>query len=109
MGRKRRFLIVPKGTANNVGGSVRFRDKGIYVLTAAVTDKSGRVFTAAEEIKVYPVTAFSFTLPETAHTDKAVTVSVTSSESQEMKAEWTVVYNGESILLFRCAGGAADQ
>ena len=88
-----------EGTLNNVGGSVRFRDKGIYVLTAAVTDKSGRVFTAAEEIKVYPVTAFSFTLPETAHTDKAVTVSVTSSESQEVKAEWTVVYNGESILL----------
>ena len=88
-----------EGTLKNVGGSVRFRDKGIYVLTAAVTDKSGRVFTAVEEIKVYPVAAFSFTLPEIAHTDKAVTVSVTSSELQEMKAEWTVVHNGESISL----------
>lgn len=57
-------------TLNNVGGSVRFRDKGIYVLTAAVTDKSGRVFTVAEEINVYPVAVFSFTLPETTHTDK---------------------------------------
>ncbi|MGC6175148.1 hypothetical protein [Lacrimispora sp. 38-1] len=88
-----------EGMLHNVGGSVRFREKGVYALTAAVTDKSGRVFTVAEEIKVYPVAAFSFTLPETAHTDQAVTVSVTSSEIQEMKAEWTVVYNGESISL----------
>ena len=88
-----------EGTLNNGGGSVRFRDKGIYALTAAVTDKSGRVFTVAEEIKVYPVAAFSFTLPETVHTDKAVTVSVTSSELQDMKAEWTVTYNGESVSL----------
>lgn len=88
-----------EGTLNNVGGSVRFRDKGIYVLTAAVTDKSGRVFTVAEEIKVYPVAAFSFTLPETAHTDQTVTVSVTSSELQDMRAEWTVTYNGESVSL----------
>ena len=88
-----------EGTLYNVGGSVRFREKGVYVMIAAVTDKSGRVFTAAEEIKVYPVAAFSFTLPETAHTDQAVTVSVTSSEMQEMKAEWTVVHNGEGISL----------
>ena len=88
-----------EGTLDNVGGSIRFREKGLYVLTATVTDKSGRVFTATEEIKVYPVAAFSFTLPETAHTDKAVTVSVTSSELQDMKAEWTILYNGESVTL----------
>ena len=88
-----------EGTLNNVGGSIRFREKGAYALSAAVTDKSGRVFTATEEIKVYPVAAFSFTLPETAHTDKAVTVPVISSELQEMKAEWTIFYNGESVPL----------
>ncbi|WFR59142.1 S-layer homology domain-containing protein [Anaerocolumna sp. AGMB13025] len=88
-----------EGTLDNVGGSVRFREKGVYALTAAVTDKSGRVFTATEEIKVYPVAAFSFTLPETAHTDKAVTVSVTSSELQDMKAEWMILHNGESVPL----------
>lgn len=88
-----------EGTPDDAGGSLRFKEKGMYALTAAVTDKSGRVFAATEEIKVYPVAAFSFTLPETAHTDKAVTVSVTSSELQAMKAEWTVVYNGESVPL----------
>jgi hypothetical protein len=88
-----------EGTLNNVGGSVRFREKGVYALTASVTDKSGRVFTATAEIKVYPVAAFSFTLPETAHTDKAVTVLVTSSELQDMKAEWTILHNGESVPL----------
>lgn len=88
-----------EGTLHNVGGSIRFREKGVYAMTASVTDKSGRVFTAADETKVYPVAAFSFTLPETAHTDKAVTVSVTSSELQEMKAEWTILHNGESVPL----------
>ncbi len=88
-----------EGTPDDAGGSLRFKEKGMYALTAAVTDKSGRVFAATEEIKVYPVAAFSFTLPETAHTDKAVTVSVTSSELQKMKAEWTILYNGESVPL----------
>lgn len=86
-----------EGTLDNVGGSVRFREKGVYALTASVTDKSGRVFTTTAEIKVYPVAVFSFTLPETAHTDEAVTVSVTSSELQDMKAEWTILHNGESV------------
>lgn len=88
-----------EGTLNNVGGSVRFREKGLYALNASVTDKSGRVFTATAEIKVYPVAVFSFTLPETAHTDKAVTISVTSSDLQDMKAEWTILHNGESVPL----------
>lgn len=88
-----------EGALDKVGGSIRFREKGLYVLAAAVTDKSGRVFKAAAEVMVYPVASFSFALPETAHTDKPVNVSVTSSELQEMKAEWTVVYNGESVPL----------
>ncbi|MEA4845754.1 MAG: hypothetical protein VB106_00810, partial [Clostridiaceae bacterium] len=64
-----------EGLLDTTGGSLRFKAKGVYKLTAAVIDQSGRVFTTTEEIKVYPVAAFSFTLPETAHTDKAVTVS----------------------------------
>ena len=88
-----------EGTLDTMGGNVRFKEKGVYALTAAVTDKSGRVFTATEEIKVYPVAEFSFTLPETAHTDKAVMVSATSSELQDMKAEWTILYNGEKVPL----------
>lgn len=88
-----------EGTLDNGGGRIRFHEKGLYALTAAVTDKSGRVFSTAEEINVYPVAAFSFTLPETAHTDKVVTVSVTSSELQDMKAEWTILHNGKSVPL----------
>lgn len=44
-----------RGTLNNSGGSIRFCEKGAYALSAAVTDKTGRVFTATEEIKVHPV------------------------------------------------------
>lgn len=88
-----------EGTPDATGGTLRFKEKGSYELTAAVTDKSGRVFTAATEIRVYPVASFSFVLPETAHTDKAVAVSATSSELQEMKAVWTVIHNGENVPL----------
>lgn len=88
-----------EGTPDSTGGSLCFKEKGIYALTAAVTDKTGRVFSDTEEIKVYPVAAFSFTLPETAHTDKAITISVTSSELQDMKAEWMILHNGESVPL----------
>ncbi|MDK2965937.1 S-layer homology domain-containing protein [Lacrimispora sp.] len=88
-----------EGTPDATGGSLRFKEKGICALTAAVTDKSGRVFSDTEEIKVYPVAAFSFTLPESAHTDKAVTVSVTSHELQDMKAKWMILHNGESVPL----------
>ncbi|WP_312430925.1 S-layer homology domain-containing protein [Lacrimispora sp.] len=88
-----------EGTPDATGGSLRFKEKGVHALTAAVTDISGRVFSDTEEIKVYPVAAISFTLPETAHTDKAVTVSVTSSELQDKKAEWTILHNGKSVPL----------
>lgn len=88
-----------EGAPDTTGGSLRFKEKGVYELTATITDKSGRVFTATEEIKVYPVAAFSFALSETAHTDKAVAVSVTSSELQEMQADWTIFYNGKSVPL----------
>lgn len=98
-----------EGTLDNMGGSIRFRGKGVYALLASVTDKSGRVFTAAEEIKVYPVAAFSFELPKTAHTDKAVAVSVISSELQEMKAAWTIFHNGKIVPLADVLEGALNN
>ncbi|MBE6828669.1 MAG: hypothetical protein E7519_00505, partial [Ruminococcaceae bacterium] len=89
-----------EGKLDNLGGSIRFKEPGDYTITAAATDKSGRTFTAQTESKVYPVAGFSFTLPATAHTDETVPVSVQSSDLQDIKAEWTVLHNGESVPLF---------
>ncbi|WP_326975346.1 S-layer homology domain-containing protein [Caproicibacter sp. BJN0012] len=88
-----------EGKLDNLGGSIRFKEPGDYTITAAATDKSGRTFTAQTESKVYPVAGFSFTLPVTAHTDETVPVSVQSSDLQDMKAEWTVLHDGESVPL----------
>lgn len=104
-GQEKALIDCAEGTPDTTGGSLRFKEKGVYALTAAVTDKSGKVFSDTEEIKVYPVAAFSFTLPETAHTDKVVTVSVASSELQDMKAEWAILYNGESVPLAEVLDG----
>ncbi|MEG0944866.1 MAG: S-layer homology domain-containing protein, partial [Angelakisella sp.] len=86
-----------EGKLTNDGGTVRFKEKGSYMLTATITDKAGRVFTAKAEITIYPVAAFSFTLPPTTHTDKAVNIVVKSAELQDMTAEWTVIYNGKVV------------
>lgn len=88
-----------EGKLDNSGGTVRFPGKGDYSLTATATDKAGRAFSGKADIKIYPVTAFSFDLPSTTHTDKPVEVKVVSSELQDMTAEWTVLYNGEITPL----------
>ena len=36
-------------------GSIRFKEKGVYALTASVTDATGRVFSDTANITVYPV------------------------------------------------------
>ena len=73
-----------EGKLDNSGGTVRFPGKGDYSLTATATDKAGRAFSGKADIKIYPVTAFSFDLPSTTHTDKPVEVKVVSSELQDM-------------------------
>lgn len=86
-----------EGSLDNSGGSLRFTQKGSYTLTATATDTAGRAFTAKTDITIYPVAAFSFTLPATTHTDKMVEIAVKSFELQDMTAEWTVIYNGKIV------------
>jgi hypothetical protein len=64
---------------NLTKGSVRFKEKGVYTLTASVTDITGRVFADTATITVYPVGSAGFYLPEIFHTDKSVTVEAVIS------------------------------
>lgn len=88
-----------EGKLDNSGGTVRFLGKGDYSLTTTATDKAGRVFSGKADIKIYPVAAFAFELPDTTHTDKPIEIKAVSSELQDMTAEWTVLYNGEITPL----------
>lgn len=84
-----------EGKLDNTGGTVRFLGKGDYSLTATAIDKAGRVFSGKADIKIYPVAAFAFELPDTTHTDKPIEIKAVSSELQGMTVDWTVLYNGE--------------
>lgn len=86
-----------EGKLDNTGGTVRFKEKGEYTLTAIAADPSGRIFTGKADTKVYPVAAFSFDLPAASHTDTLVEIAVKSSELQDMTADWTMLYNGKIV------------
>ncbi|BAL01485.1 putative surface layer protein [Oscillibacter valericigenes Sjm18-20] len=77
-----------EGTLTDTDSTVRFKDKGEYVLKAAFTDPAGRTYSYSAPIKVYPVPSIRYKLPETAHTDTTVTVTPETSELGSLKVEW---------------------
>jgi hypothetical protein len=87
------------GTLGNEGGTFAFKSKGSYILTASVTDETGRVFTHTESTKVYPVAGIAFTLPETSHTDTAVDVATTLTNADGLPVIWSLTKNGEPAAL----------
>jgi hypothetical protein len=84
---------------------IRFKDKGVYNLTASATDETGRVFTDITSVMVYPVGSAGFYLPELFHTDDTVTVEATFNEIGEHHADWTLLKDGEPVELSKVASG----
>jgi len=80
-------------------GSIRFKEKGVYALTASVTDATGRVFSDTVNITVYPVGSAGFYLPEIFHTDSAVTVEAVFGEIGSHTAKWTLLHDGKEVSL----------
>ncbi|WP_353852760.1 S-layer homology domain-containing protein [Dehalobacter restrictus] len=88
-----------EGSLTDNGGSIRFLDKGVYALTAKVTDKTGRVFETTAFITVYPVGAAGFYLPEITHTDSLVKVETTFLNIDTATAVWNLTRNGMPVAL----------
>ena len=86
-------------------GSIRFKEKGVYTLTASVTDATGRVFAGTAGITIYPVGSAGFYLPEIFHTDKTVTVEVVFGEIGSHTAKWSLLRDGKEISLTDVAAG----
>lgn len=80
-------------------GSIRFKEKGVYALTASVTDATGRVFADTVNITVYPVGSAGFYLPEIFHTDSTVTVEAVFGEIGSHTAKWTLLRDGKEVSL----------
>lgn len=85
--------------------SIRFKEKGVYTLTASVTDITGRVFADTATITIYPVGSAGFYLPEIFHTDKTVTVEAVFDEIDSHRADWSLIRNGKEIPLSYAATG----
>ena len=86
-------------------GSIRFKEKGVYALTASVTDATGRVFANTTDIAVYPVGSAGFYLPEIFHTDKTVHVEAIFSEIGSHTAKWSLLRDGKEVSLTDVAEG----
>ena len=86
-------------------GSIRFKEKGAYVVTASVTDATGRVFAGTADITVYPVGSAGFYLPEIFHTDKTVNVEAIFSEIGSHTARWSLLHDGKEVSLTDAAEG----
>lgn len=86
-------------------GSIRFKEKGVYALTASVTDATGRVFADTVNITVYPVGSAGFYLPEIFHTDKTVMVEAVFGEIGSHTAKWSLLRDGKEVFLTDAAEG----
>ncbi|WP_430885116.1 S-layer homology domain-containing protein [Fusibacter sp. JL216-2] len=84
---------------------IRFKEKGVYNLTASATDETGRVFTDSTSVMVYPVGSAGFYLPELFHTDDTVTVEATFNEIGEHRADWTLLKDGEPVEISKVTTG----
>ncbi|OPY55756.1 MAG: Cellulosome-anchoring protein precursor [Pelotomaculum sp. PtaU1.Bin035] len=88
-----------EGQLSNSGGAIRFREKGVYALTATVADATGREFAATASITVYPVGTAGFYLPEITHTDRTVAVEASFANIDAATAAWTLTRNGAPVTL----------
>ena len=83
------------GTLDSTGGTVLFKEKGVYKLTASITDELGKVITAQDSITVYPVAEVKLTLPTVSHTDKTVALKTETKETDGLTVAYTLTRNGE--------------
>ena len=89
-----------EGTLSNAGGTIRFKDKGAYVLKATITDELGRSFEYSAPTQVYPVPTVAFNLPEYAHTDTQITISPFTQELGALSIVWTISKDGGSPAAY---------
>lgn len=85
--------------------NIRFKEKGVYRLTAELTDKTGRVFTDTAEIIAYPVGSVGFYLPSILHTDDTVKVEATLNETGNHTAMWSLKKDGKDVQLSEFISG----
>ena len=97
------------GTLDSTGGTVLFKEKGVYKLTASITDELGKVITAQDSITVYPVAEVKLTLPAVSHTDKTVVFKTETKETDGLALSYTLTRNGEPAEISAFIEGALSD
>lgn len=98
------------GTLSAEGGTVVFKEKGSYTLTASITDELGKTITAEDRITIYPVAEVKLTLPAVSHTDKTVSIKTETKNADEMEIAYALTKNGESVEIGTVIEGSiADE
>ncbi|MCT4563557.1 MAG: S-layer homology domain-containing protein [Maledivibacter sp.] len=85
------------GRLTKDGGSIVFKEKGNYTLTATVTNYNGKTTSYSQSLIVLPVINIAFELPEYSHTDKPISIDVKVTELGELDLVWSVVKDGENV------------
>jgi hypothetical protein len=93
------------GTLTNDGGTIRFKDKGVYMLTGMLTDETGRTFEASDTVTVYPVGSIGFYAPEITHTDKTVHVEASFENLGDATIQWSLTRDGKDVALAEAVEG----
>jgi hypothetical protein len=87
------------------GKNIRFKEKGVYKLTATITDNYGRTYTDSTDITVYPVGFAGFYLPEIFHTDNLIMIATNFSEIGNNTASWVLKKDGKIVAIKDYVGG----
>ena len=82
------------GSLNNNGGTIRFKSKGHYTLTAQITDETGRKYSYSAETDIYPVPQISCLVPSYAHTDTDAELKASGSELDGISVVWNISKDG---------------
>lgn len=85
------------GILDNAGGVLQFAQPGEYELTASVEDALGNVSTCTQTVTVYPVVSIAIDLPDIAHMDEEITLSISMENLGNLPIYWTGTLNGEEI------------
>ena len=86
-----------EGELSNTGGTVQFKEKGNYTLTATITDEIGKAVTVSHEITVYPVAEVKLNLPNVTHTDKTIILKTAIKNNEDLSASWSLTKDGKEV------------
>lgn len=86
-----------EGPLSDTGGQIRFKEPGLYRLTATLTDLTGREFAHSESITIYPVVELGFYLPEMLHPDETAVVEAKFTATDGLQVVWTLNRDGSPV------------